>query len=418
MDCPYETGWRRAYTPLTAMEEASRCLLCEDAPCSADCPAGTDPGRFIRSIRFLNDEGAAATILANNALGDVCARVCPTERYCERRCTRAEVDRPIDIKGLQRYATDFATALSMEVLEAGPDTGRSVAVVGSGPGALQAAATLRRMGHAVDVYERDTVAGGMLAHGIPAYRLPDDVVAREIDRIVGLGVTITCDFEVTSDDVEGDHCSMRDLLERYDAVLVDPGFQKPFVLPVLKDDPRHVSALEFLDLARTSKGTMDLPANVLVIGGGDVAMDVSTTLRRLGAHTVTDVVWEESDAFLASEEELAGAREAGVTLVDGYAPVAADGGAVTFRHRVIDAELTVKADLVVLAVGQRADVRGLDVELELDGNEVAGGGPATSVPRVFVTGDLMAGDKTVVWAVRKGKIAAAAIDDMLRKGGE
>lgn len=414
MDCPYETGWRRAYTPLTAMEEASRCLLCEDAPCSADCPAGTDPGRFIRSIRFLNDEGAAATILANNALGDVCARVCPTERYCERRCTRAEVDRPIDIKGLQRYATDFATALSMEVLEAGPDTGRSVAVVGSGPGALQAAATLRRMGHAVDVYERDTVAGGMLAHGIPAYRLPDDVVASAVTRIERLGATVHTGVRV------GTGCAVtcQGLLENHDALLLDVGLSAGKMLPIFEGDPSVELAVDFLARVRAAKGEVTVPDNVLVIGGGDVAMDVSTTLRRLGAHTVTDVVWEESDAFLASEEELAGAREAGVTLVDGYAPVAADGGAVTFRHRVIDAELTVKADLVVLAVGQRADVRGLDVELELDGNEVAGGGPATSVPRVFVTGDLMAGDKTVVWAVRKGKIAAAAIDDMLRKGGE
>lgn len=414
MDCPYETGWRRAYTPLTAMEEASRCLLCEDAPCSADCPAGTDPGRFIRSIRFLNDEGAAATILANNALGDVCARVCPTERYCERRCTRAEVDRPIDIKGLQRYATDFATALSMEVLEAGPDTGRSVAVVGSGPGALQAAATLRRMGHAVDVYERDTVAGGMLAHGIPAYRLPDDVVASAVTRIERLGATVRTGVRV------GTGCAVtcQGLLENHDALLLDVGLSAGKMLPIFEGDPSVELAVDFLARVRAAKGEVTVPDNVLVIGGGDVAMDVSTTLRRLGAHTVTDVVWEESDAFLASEEELAGAREAGVTLVDGYAPVAADGGAVTFRHRVIDAELTVKADLVVLAVGQRADVRGLDVELELDGNEVAGGGPATSVPRVFVTGDLMAGDKTVVWAVRKGKIAAAAIDDMLRKGGE
>lgn len=414
MDCPYETGWRRAYTPLTAMEEASRCLLCEDAPCSADCPAGTDPGRFIRSIRFLNDEGAAATILANNALGDVCARVCPTERYCERRCTRAEVDRPIDIKGLQRYATDFATALSMEVLEAGPDTGRSVAVVGSGPGALQAAATLRRMGHAVDVYERDTVAGGMLAHGIPAYRLPDDVVASAVTRIERLGATVHTGVRV------GTGCAVtcQGLLENHDALLLDVGLSAGKMLPIFEGDPSVELAVDFLARVRAAKGEVTVPDNVLVIGGGDVAMDVSTTLRRLGAHTVTDVVWEESDAFLASEEELAGAREAGVTLVDGYAPVAADGGAVTFRHRVIDAELTVKADLVVLAVGQRADVGGLDVELELDGNEVAGGGPATSVPRVFVTGDLMAGDKTVVWAVRKGKIAAAAIDDMLRKGGE
>lgn len=414
MDCPYETEWRRAYTPLTAMEEASRCLLCEDAPCSADCPAGTDPGRFIRSIRFLNDEGAAATILSNNALGDVCARVCPTERYCERRCTRAEVDRPIDIKGLQRFATDFAAALSMEVLEAGPDTGRSVAVVGSGPGALQAAATLRRMGHAVDVYERDTVAGGMLAHGIPAYRLPDDVVAAAVSRIERLGAKVHTGVRVGA----GCAVTCQGLLEDHDALLVDVGFSAGKTIPIFDGDPAVELAVDFLARVRAAEGEMTVPDNVLVIGGGDVAMDVSTTLKRLGAHTVTDVVWEESDAFLASEEELAGARGAGVTLVDGYAPVAADGGAVTFRHRVIDAGLTVRADLVILAVGQRADVGGLDIDLELDGNEVAGGGPATSVPRVFVTGDLMAGDKTVVWAVRKGKMAAAAIDAMFEKGGE
>lgn len=414
MDCPYETEWRRAYTPLTAMEEASRCLLCEDAPCSADCPAGTDPGRFIRSIRFLNDEGAAATILSNNALGDVCARVCPTERYCERRCTRAEVDRPIDIKGLQRFATDFAAALSMEVLEAGPDTGRSVAVVGSGPGALQAAATLRRMGHAVDVYERDTVAGGMLAHGIPAYRLPDDVVAAAVSRIERLGAKVHTGVRVGA----GCAVTCQGLLEDHDALLVDVGFSAGKTIPIFDGDPAVELAVDFLARVRAAEGEVTVPDNVLVIGGGDVAMDVSTTLKRLGARTVTDVVWEESDAFLASEEELAGARGAGVTLVDGYAPVAADGGVVTFRHRVIDAELTVRADLVILAVGQRADVCGLDIDLELDGNEVAGGGPATSVPRVFVTGDLMAGDKTVVWAVRKGKMAAAAIDGMFEKGGE
>lgn len=414
MDCPYETEWRRAYTPLTAMEEASRCLLCEDAPCSADCPAGTDPGRFIRSIRFLNDEGAAATILSNNALGDVCARVCPTERYCERRCTRAEVDRPIDIKGLQRFATDFAAALSMEVLEAGPDTGRSVAVVGSGPGALQAAATLRRMGHAVDVYERDTVAGGMLAHGIPAYRLPDDVVAAAVSRIERLGAKVHTGVRVGA----GCAVTCQGLLEDHDALLVDVGFSAGKTIPIFDGDPAVELAVDFLARVRAAEGEVTVPDNVLVIGGGDVAMDVSTTLKRLGARTVTDVVWEESDAFLASEEELAGARGAGVTLVDGYAPVAADGGVVTFRHRVIDAELTVRADLVILAVGQRADVCGLDIDLELDGNEVAGGGPATSVPRVFVTGDLMAGDKTVVWAVRKGKMAATAIDGMFEKGGE
>ncbi len=414
----YETEWKCAYTPATAMEEASRCLLCLDAPCSQDCPAGTDPGRFIRSIRFLNTEGAAETIRENNPFGAVCARVCPTERYCQRGCSRSGIDRPIDIGGLQRYATDYEAAINLEVMEPGADTGKKVAIVGSGPAGLTAAARLREAGHVVDVFERRSTPGGMLTHGIPAYRLPDDVVAREIDRIVGLGVTITCDFEVTSDDVEGDHCSMRDLLERYDAVLVDPGFQKPFVLPVLKDDPRHVSALEFLDLARTSKGTMDLPANVLVIGGGDVAMDVSTSLKRMGVANVTDVIYEQSCEFLCSQEELRGAQAAGVTLIDGYVPVEAHDGTVTFKHRVLDATLTITADLIIGAVGQRVEVSGLDLDVAMHGNEVATAGPATKDPRVFVTGDIAQGDKTVVWAVRKGKEAAQAIDEFLTKGGE
>lgn len=414
----YETEWECPFTPATAMEEASRCLLCLDAPCSQDCPAGTDPGKFIRSIRFLNTEGAAETIRENNPFGAVCARVCPTERYCQRGCSRSGIDKPIDIGGLQRFATDYEAAVNLRVMEPGADTGKKVAIVGAGPAGLTAAAKLRELGHAVDVFERKATPGGMLAHGIPAYRLPDDVIAREIDRIVGLGVNITCNFEVTSDDVKGDHCSMHDLLEKYDAVLVDPGFQKPFVLPVFKDNPRHVSALEFLDLARKTKGEIDLPANVLVIGGGDVAMDVSTSLKRMGVANVTDVIYEQSCEFLCSKEELHGAQAAGVTLIDGYVPTEAHDGTVTFKHRVLDATLTITADLIIGAVGQRVEISGLDLDVEMQGNEVATAGPKTGDPRVFVTGDIAQGDKTVVWAVRKGKEAAEAIDEFLMKGGE
>lgn len=415
MDCPYEEEWKSPYTPMTAMEEASRCLLCEDAPCSTDCPASTNPGRFIRSIRFLNTEGAAETIYSANVLGDICARVCPMERYCQKHCSRAEIDRPIDIKGLQRFATDFAAAISMEVLKAGEPTGKSVAVVGSGPGALQAAATLRTMGHAVDIYERDEVPGGMLAHGIPPYRLPDSVVAAAVKRVSDLGATFHCGVEVGA---KAGDVTCETLLESHDALLLDIGFSAGKTIPVFKDDPKVELAVDFLDRVRSAKGEVDLPDNVLVIGGGDVAMDVSTTLKALGVHTVTDVVWEQSCEFLASQEELEGTRSAGVTIVDGYQPVSSHDGTVTFKHRVIDAELTVTADLVILAVGQRADYDGLGIDVAFDGNEVAGGGPATSDPRVFVTGDVMAGDKTVVWAVRKGKAAAAAIDAAIEKGGE
>ncbi|MFC2647134.1 MAG: FAD-dependent oxidoreductase [Coriobacteriaceae bacterium] len=415
MDDTYEQEWQEGYTPATAMEEASRCLLCQDAPCSQDCPASTDPAKFIRSIRFLNEEGAVETIFENNALGDICARVCPTERYCQKGCSRTDIDHPIDIKGLQRYATDYAYDISMKVLEAGPDTGHSIAIVGSGPAALQAAASLRCFGHAVDIYERQPTPGGMLVHGIPAYRLPDDIVNRAISRVKELGATIHCDVSIGTG--PNDDITIGQLLGKHDAVLLDPGLSEGKMLSIFKDNDNVKLAVDFLDEVRSSKGTMKVSDNVLVIGGGDVAMDVSTTLKKLGVPTVTDVIWERSCEFLASKEELDGAREMGVTLIDGYEPKEASGHQVTFKHRVIDSTLTISADLIILAVGQRPDLDHLGVDLDLKGVEMAQEGPATSDPHIFVTGDIAQGDKTVVWAVRRGKEAAGAIDASL-KGGE
>lgn len=130
------------YTMDTVMEEAQRCLLCLDAPCSAECPAGTDPAKFIRSVRFRNLKGAAETIRENNALGGICARVCPTERYCQQACSRCGIDRPIDIGGIQRFVTDFEHTVGMEILKKGEKNGKKIAIIGSGPSGLQAAASL------------------------------------------------------------------------------------------------------------------------------------------------------------------------------------------------------------------------------------------------------------------------------------
>ena len=125
----YEAG----FTPRLVMEEASRCLLCHDAPCSQACPAGTDPAKFIRSVRFKNFKGAAETVRINNVLGAICARVCPTERYCQQGCSRSGIDKPIDIGRIQRYVTDFEDACKMDILEVKPSNGKKVAVVGAGP---------------------------------------------------------------------------------------------------------------------------------------------------------------------------------------------------------------------------------------------------------------------------------------------
>ena len=143
MTSKYETE-SKGYTMTTVMQEAARCLLCHDAPCSQACPAHTNPAKFIRSVLFRNVKGAAETIRENNALGSICARVCPTERYCEKACTRAKIDGPIDIGGIQRYVTDMERKMNMKILKAGKPNGMSIAIIGSGPSGLQAATTLRK----------------------------------------------------------------------------------------------------------------------------------------------------------------------------------------------------------------------------------------------------------------------------------
>lgn len=399
----YSQELEQGYTMSTVMEEAQRCLLCHDAPCSNACPAGTDPAKFIRSVRFRNFKGAAETIRSNNALGAACARICPTERYCEQGCSRCGIDKPINIGGIQRFVTDFEEACGMKVLEKGEANGKSVAVVGSGPAGLQAAATLLQLGYAVDVYEKGAKAGGFLRSGIPEYRLPDAVVDSEVARIAELGANFKYNTEVGKDGLE-------DLKAKYDAVLVAVGIGQPMMLEMFEGNPYAVPAVTFLAEVDEKKGEVDLPDNALVIGGGDAAMDVATTLKMLGVQNVTTVTRKELSDFRASKAELETARAQGVTIVDGYAPVAVDGKVVTFRHRKLNSELKIEADKIVLAVGQKtdADKLGLKIvknEVDFEGYQADG--------KVFVAGDIAKGDKTAVWAVRKGKAAAYEIHNYL-----
>ena len=405
----YSDETQRGYTMDTVMEEAQRCLLCLDAPCSAACPAGTDPARFIRSVRFRNLKGAAETIRENNAIGGVCARVCPTERYCQQACSRCGIDRPIDIGGIQRFVTDFEEKVGMEILKKGAANGKKIGIIGSGPSGLQAAAALSGLGYEVHIYERSEKAGGYLRYGIPEYRLPERVVDREIEKIKKMGAEFHCGTNIGTD------CTMDELKGRYDAVLVAAGASAGKWLPMFEGNDRTETAVEFLARVKAKGGKEEVPDHVVVIGGGDVAMDAATTLKRLGAKRVTDVAYEELCEFLASEKELEGARQAGVTIIDGYIPEQVDGNTVTFKHRHMDARLCLSADKIILAVGQKPDVESLGLDME--GNEAKADGYRTADPKVFVTGDLAEGDKTVVWAVRKGKEAAQAIHESLQERG-
>ena len=394
----------QGYTMSTVMEEAQRCLLCHDAPCSNACPAGTDPAKFIRSVRFRNFKGAAETIRSNNALGAACARICPTERYCEQGCSRCGIDKPINIGGIQRFVTDFEEQCGMKVLERGPANGKKIGIIGSGPAGLQAAATPLQLGYEVDIYEKGAKAGGFLRTGIPEYRLPDAVVDTEVARIAELGANFLYCREVGKD------VSMEELKEKYDAVLVAVGIGRPQMLEMFEGNPYAVPAVTFLAEVDERQGEVELPDNALVIGGGDAAMDVSATLKLLGVQNVTTVTRKELSDFRASKVELETARAQGVTIVDGYAPVAVEGKVVTFRHRRLNSELKIEADKIILAVGQStdADQLGLPIvknEVDFDGFQADG--------KVFVAGDIAKGDKTAVWAVRKGKAAAYAIHNFV-----
>ena len=407
MNYKYNKEMDSSFSPLTVCEEASRCLLCLDAPCSKECPAGTNPDKFIRSVRFRNFKGAAETIRENNALGSVCARVCPTEKYCQKGCSRSGIDRPIDIGRIQRYVTDYELANKMEILTSGKDNGKSVGLVGSGPASLQTAASLRRLGYSVTIYEKENVLGGMLRL-IPEYRLPDYIVDHEIKRIEDLGVNFVINTCVGKD------ISVAELKQKHDMVVLAPGYSYGKILPLFKDNNYVKTAIDFLREVKTKKGDVKVPDNVLVIGGGDVAMDTVTTLKLIGVKNVTDVVYEQFSEFKASKKELSGAQEVGVTIIDGYVPMANEGKITTFAHRVIKSELKIEADLIILAVGQYPDVNNLGVEL-VKGEVDVGKVYRTNDPKVLVAGDIAHTrfDKTVVGGVRTGKEVALTIDAIL-----
>lgn len=391
-----------AFTPLTVSEEASRCLLCLDAPCSKDCPAGTDPGRFIRAVRFRNFKGAAEVVRENNVLGSICARVCPTERYCQKGCARSGIDVPIDIGRIQRFITDYEDANKMQILKKGKANGKKIAIVGSGPASLQAAASLARLGYEIDIYEKDEKPGGYLRYGIPEYRLPTAIVEREIAYVTALGVRIHLNTHVGKD------ITLQQLKETNNVVIIAVGSSCGKMLPMFKDNPHVEIAVDFLKRVRDNKGQVDLPNNVLVIGGGDVAMDVNVTLKILGVKNVSDVVYEEFSEFRASKKELRDAQATGVSIIDGYMPTKVEGKTVTFKHRVIPGEVKITADKIILAVGQYPDVTGLE-GIRIVNGESDIEGYVTNDPQVYIAGDIAHLDKTVVAAVRTGKDVAALI---------
>ena len=402
------------FTLRTAMEEAARCLLCYDAPCSKGCPAGTDPAKFIRSIRFRNVKGAAETIRENNVLGGTCARVCPYDRLCEEACSRCGIDKPIEIGKLQRYAIEQEEVFGMKTLNAPEKKVGNVACVGAGPASLACAAELAKAGYKVTVIEKEAKAGGVLTYGIVPSRLPQAVVDHDIAQVEGLGVEFKFNTKSTADD-----------LKDYDAVFIGAGLWKANLPQIEGIDLDGVyAAVDFLKEARTNGEKFAPGKKVLVVGGGDVTVDCAVTAKLLGAEDVKIVYRRTLEEAPGNMSEFHYALSLGIGITTGMAPAAVKGNgkveAVEFAgFRDEAAKLTLSADTIVFATGQNAeDMNALaDVNLTAKGTIDAAEDGTTNVENVFAAGDIVNGGKTVVEAVAAGKEAAASMIAYLEKKG-
>ena len=429
------------YTEDEAVEEASRCLQCRNAPCVDGCPVGIDIPGFIEHVKNRRFAEAIAVIKESNGLPAVCGRVCPQENQCQGVCTLAHRFEPVAIGRLERFCADWEAEHGMCCPPVADETGKRVAIIGAGPAGLTAAGELRKLGHGVTVFELLHEAGGVLMYGIPEFRLPKAIVAREIDALRQMGVQI----EVNK--VVGQIYTVDQLLEQgYDAVFVGTGAGLPRFLGIPGESLNGVfSANEFLTRANLMRAyrfpEYDTPIKtgkrVVTIGGGNVAMDASRTALRLGAES-TIVYRRSEDELPARAEEVHHAKEEGVEfnlLTNPIECIGTDGRLTAIRcirmelgepddsgrRRPVPiegSEFEIETDTLVIAIGngphplipQTTE----DLELNRWGNIVADAETGqTSKPGVFAGGDIVTGAATVIEAMGAGKRSAAAIHEYL-----
>lgn len=415
-----------------ALVEASRCYFCYDAPCIEACPTGIDIPGFIRGIATDNVKGAALKILEENIMGGACARVCPTEILCEDACVRnTQEDKPVDIGALQRYATDWLFERDIQPFARAAPSGRKVAVVGAGPAGLACAHRLALLGHEVTIYEAKPKPGGLNEYGIAAYKLADDFAQKEVAFILSVG-----GITIEHGKALGRDVTLADLRARYDAVFLGLGHDSVNALGLGDEPAGVVDAVAFIADLRQSPDKASVPVGrrVVVIGGGNTAIDAATQARRLGAEDVTIVYRRGPDAMSATGHEQDWAQTNGVRIKHWARPTRLIewNGAIKeieFEYTQLDADgrlvgtgdrFTILADMVMKAIGQIFTASPL-VGGELLDTVSMGGGKriavnadrATSLPGVFAGGDCVIGQDLTVAAVQDGKVAAHAIDRYL-----
>ena len=432
------------YDENEAAQEASRCLQCKKMPCVAGCPVGVDIPGFVARVAEGESLSGAARIKETNLLPGICGRVCPQETQCEALCTLAKKGDPLAIGRLERFVADReAAAGGGQAPDRAEPSGFRVAIVGSGPAGLTAAAELARMGHEVDILEALHAPGGVLTYGIPEFRLPQSVVEREVNALGSLGVRVILDFVV------GRTATLAELAGEYGSVFIATGAGLPMFMDVPGENLNGVySANEFLTRSNLMHARdfpqYDTPVkkarHAVVVGGGNVAMDSARTALRLGAERVSIVYRRSRVEMPAREEEIEHGEEEGIIfhmLTNPVEVIPEHGrcGAVrcqrmelgepddSGRRRPVPIEgdyFILETDLLVMAIGTRANpllasgTPGL--ELDRRGYIKVDADLSTSLPGVYAGGDIVTGSATVIEAMGAGKLAAGSMDSFMKAG--
>ncbi|SDP33518.1 glutamate synthase (NADPH/NADH) small chain [Phyllobacterium sp. YR620] len=425
------------HPPLTRHEafvESDRCYFCYDAPCMNACPTGIDIPLFIREINADNPTGSAKTILSENILGGMCARVCPTETLCEQACVREIAEgKPVKIGLLQRYATDHLMANGKHPFQRAEPSGKSVAVVGAGPAGLSAAHRLAMRGHDVTIFEARPKAGGLNEYGIAAYKTPDDFAQKELDFILEIG-----GITIQNDKALGRDVSLDALHAGFDAVFLGIGLPSVNELGLEGEDAAGcIDAVDYISVLRQSDDLSEIAVgrDVVVIGGGMTAIDVAVQTKLLGAENVIIAYRRGPEHMNASAFEQELALKNGVIIRHWLQPreltrnehgevcgITLDYTAITDgRLSVTGESITLASDQIFKAIGQAPAASLLaEAGIALSRGRISVDEEGrTSIPGIWAGGDCVAdGEDLAVAAVQDGKIAAESIHRALMQKPE
>lgn len=434
------------YSEETAIDEAKRCLSCKNKPCVAGCPVGIDIPAFIAKVADGKFEEAYEILSLSTCLPAVCGRVCPQESQCEGKCVRGIKGESVAIGRLERFVADYHNEHSKVETKKPKSNGHRVAIIGSGPAGLSCAGTLAKKGYEVTIFEAFHVAGGVLVYGIPEFRLPKQIVQREIDELIKLGVKVETNMVI------GKVLSIDELFEDgFEAVFIGSGAGLPRFMNIPGENLKGVySANEFLSRINLMKAYKENSATpikknhkVAVVGGGNVAMDAARCAKRLGAEEVYIVYRRGEEELPARLEEIEHAKEEGIIFKLLTNPVEILPGVDNFVGgiRCVEMELgepdesgrrrpqvkqgsdfTIDVDCVIMSIGTspnpliKSTTDGLLTESwgGIVADEATG---LTSRKRVYAGGDAVTGAATVILAMGAGKSAAEAIDKDIMENG-